>query len=1149
MNAIMVTDGEYNEITSNVTITEEKVTVTLAKDQTVYITGIPTGTTYTITEQNHDDYKLSSITNGGSGTVTANTIAEFVATNVEKPNTGNLVVTKLIHHSYGDSYAIPDNTVFEIKVNLGNAFADRTLTNAVSESDVYLDGTQNVGQSITSATADANGVFTFTFGHMDDVTFYNLPEGTEYDVTETIPSTATGWTNQITYDEQEHKIVAEETHNIDVKNTYDPSYSTQVDISVEVTKNLDGITWEGLEAGAKFEFQIEKYNAESKSWNEVSLTNGASFEISKVENATQLTKVTLTKEQLNILANEVGTHYYRISEKTGNLSGITYDATHAYFRVIVTDNNLMDEKFEYTIEAANNATLDGNTIKATFTNRYNSTTANINIKKILENNTGVDVPMNSFEFVLCENENCTKDGNCTSSATHKTVRPNVNGDVIIPMTYEAWNPQIDYTAVQNEETKVYTQTYVYYLFEKPTSIAGMSCLTNQVKVTVTITEEVKITKDDSTNQGSYTVTKLTSTVKYEDNDEVAVENDTDATFKNTYELASATATISGSKTFAGRDMNANEEFKFELYKATSEYQIEETTGYPKVSSSVKGLKNEESKVFSFAETFDEAGTYYYIVKEQVPADAANGVKAGITYDTSEYRVEIKVTPHDTEQELEVKDENIKVFKAGGGANEIAFTNTYSITGSTKATLDVTKVLTGRDLKEDEFKFSLYKADSEYNTVDNDGNTENGTTPIDGNIGHYANTGKLKLPELQYTAPGTYYYVLKENIPSETEKLGGVTYDEKAINISVKVSDNGVGGLAIGESDITYTGDAKFTNTYEASPADKVIITGEKFYVDESNQQLELKGGEFKFGLHETDDNYVIDLAKDVKHTTNGANGLAVDQFAFELNFDKKGTYYYVIHEELGDSPTIIYDTTIYHVMVVVLDNGSGKLNTLVNVTDVNGNRVNFTYGDTKEFKNIEKNVTPIDVPFNIKKTIVKTGNADHTLSGFEFEIKNVTTGEVYSKKPVSDKNGDALFNVQYTKADIGKTYTYEIREINAGKKNMIYDDTVYIVDVTVEYVGNNLAVIAELNGQIVENVLLEFENTYSGKLPKPDPIIDPGKDVTVSETPEYYPAPQQPTQGGGSATGDSANIAIFAALACAAVLGLSGITIYKRKKN
>ena len=1156
-SAVKVTDADYNEIESGVTITAEKVTVTLAKDQTVYVTGVPVGTAYTIEEQSHADYRLSSITNNGRGTVTEDTIENFVATNVEKPKTGNLVVTKYVNHNYGDNFVLPQNTVFEIKVDLGSVFANKTLDNTVSTTEVYLDGTQKIKngdvyetQPITSATADSNGVFTFTFGHMDDVTFYNLLEDASYTVTEMIPTTVSGWTNQIDYSADEHKIVAEATHNVDVINTYDATWPTPVDMNVEVTKNLEGIEWSKLAEGAKFEFQIEKYNAETENWELIPLANDAAFEIAKVEDAAQTESVTLTKEELNIQENEVGTHYYRISEKEGSLEGITYDGRYAYFQINVTDDNLMDGAFSYEVEAANNATFDAsnNTIRAIFTNSFNSTAANINIKKLLENNTGVDVSMSNFQFVLCTNAECSGTESCAAKDGHIIVQPDVNGDALIPLTFTATEegfiekePSTD-SEDSNITVKEYEKVITYYLSEITGTIAGMDYSDAKVAVTVTLQKTVEIIPGVEEGTETTEVTSFTSSVMYEnDEDEVASDQDTDATFKNIYELNPATATVSGTKTFSGRDMQNGEVFEFELYKTDSNYAIVETAGYPKTSSSVTGLKNGENGEFSFSENFEQANTYYYIVKEKLPEDLTGAVKDGVTYDLSEYRVEVVVTPHESENKL-VATTNIS--KVGGGASTIDFINTYTVTGSTSTTLKATKILTGRELNEDEFTFSLYEADENYNPVDYDEDEENGITPIDGNIGHYANKGELKIPELEYTATGTYYYVLKENIPDAENALGGVTYDDKTqVRISVTVSDNGKGGLVIEENAVTYTDDATFTNAYEAKPADPVIITGDKFYVDASNKQLELKGGEFKFALYEADEDYVVDQTKEVRYAINGEEGLAPDQFAFELNYNEKGTHYYVLQEEAGSNPTIIYDETLYRVMVVVRDDGNGQLKALVNVSDEDGNHVTLGYGGAKEFKNIEKTVAPVELPLNIKKTIVEKTSKKHTLSGFKFEIKNVTTGEVYPEKPVSNNDGKTLFNVQYTKADIGKTYTYEIREINTGIKDMTYDTAVYKVEVAVNYVRDELVLTIKVNGESVEDVELAFKNIYSGKRTKRDPIIDPGKDAAV---PEYYPAP---TYGAGGSTGDSANIIAYVAAAFIACVGGAALVFYKRKKR
>ena len=80
-------------------------------------------------------------------------------------------------------------------------------------------------------------------------------------------------------------------------------------------------------------------------------------------------------------------------------------------------------------------------------------------------------------------------------------------------------------------------------------------------------------------------------------------------------------------------------------------------------------------------------------------------------------------------------------------------------------------------------------------------------------------------------------------------------------------------------------------------------------------------------------------------------------------------------------------------------------------------------------------------------------------------VGNTTNDDIDTRKNVADDNGDdienpwyntapAKFEVQYTQADIGKTYTYYILEENTGDEFIEYDDRYEKVTVTVSDTGH-----------------------------------------------------------------------------------------------
>ncbi|WP_061586828.1 Cna B-type domain-containing protein [Streptococcus oralis] len=126
----------------------------------------------------------------------------------------------------------------------------------------------------------------------------------------------------------------------------------------------------------------------------------------------------------------------------------------------------------------------------------------------------------------------------------------------------------------------------------------------------------------------------------------------------------------------------------------------------------------------------------------------------------------------------------------------------------KAKIKANKKLTGRELKADEFEFTL---------TDQDGNVkETVKNDKDGNV---------KFSALEFDKVGTFTYKIAEKAGTAT----GITYDTKTITATVTVADNGKGGL---EATVAYDDEKAFENTY--TPA-KTEVSVKKVWDDKNNQ--------------------------------------------------------------------------------------------------------------------------------------------------------------------------------------------------------------------------------------------------------------------------------------------------------------------------
>ena len=228
--------------------------------------------------------------------------------------------------------------------------------------------------------------------------------------------------------------------------------------------------------------------------------------------------------------------------------------------------------------------------------------------------------------------------------------------------------------------------------------------------------------------------------------------------------ASATATLSGSKTLEGRTLK-DDEFKFKISVAEGS---EENTPLPDETS----VTNTADGSITFGTiTFSKTGTYLYDVVEDTSM-LPEGVSA-VTRDPQ--RVEVKVTLGD--------DGALKAETVG----ELKFVNTYSAK-PTSVSLKATKVLKGAQLTDGAFTFEILNNDEVMDSVTNDAE------------------GNIAFKELTLDKAGTYTFKIVEVAGDKK----GMTYDATEHTVTVRVDDNGQGQLVVAAID----GDnPTFTNTY------------------------------------------------------------------------------------------------------------------------------------------------------------------------------------------------------------------------------------------------------------------------------------------------------------------------------------------------
>ena len=397
----------------------------------------------------------------------------------------------------------------------------------------------------------------------------------------------------------------------------------------------------------------------------------------------------------------------------------------------------------------------------------------------------------------------------------------------------------------------------------------------------------------------------------------------------------------------------------------------------------------------------------------------SGSEAGYTYDDHSETVTVKVTDNG--------DGTLKAKPSYSKAEGAIFTNTYSATG--KVQLKAKKVLNGKALKAEQFSFKL-------DGVGNDVHQEKKN----------AADGTVKFDEISYDqddAGKTFTYTIKEVPGSEA----GYIYDDHSETVTVKVTDNGDGTLKAKPSYAKAEG-AVFTNTYTYSATGKVQLEAKKVLNGKA-----LKADQFTFTL---DGDKVHQVKKNAADGTVKFDAISYDQD------DVGKTFTYTIKEEAGSEAGYTYDNHSETVTVTVTDNGDGTLKAEPSYAKAEGAVFTNTYTYSATGK----------VQLEAKKVLNgKALKADQ----FTFTLDGDKVHQV--KKNAAD--GTVKFDaISYDQDDVGKTFTYTIKEEAGSEAGYIYDNHSETVTVTVTDNGDgtlDTAVAYDADGAVFMNYTIDFK--------------------------------------------------------------------------
>ena len=386
---------------------------------------------------------------------------------------------------------------------------------------------------------------------------------------------------------------------------------------------------------------------------------------------------------------------------------------------------------------------------------------------------------------------------------------------------------------------------------------------------------------------------------------------------------------------------------------------------------------------------------------------------------------------------EVDDKgNILTEKKAGYSVEktdnLTIKNKYSV-NSLNIDIAVSKELSGNrleKLKQDEFEFILKSEDGR--EIQKVRNSEN---------------GEIVFRNVNFTEKGTYNFVIVEVNGGKT--INGVRYDNKEINVTVKVIDDGKGNLT---SEVSYPNNEKrFINEY--IPAEKTSVTlGAKKVLEGKT----LEEGKYSFELKDEKD-------KVLQTVTNKADG-TISFAGIEYDESQVGTHKYKISEVAGNETGVTYDKTVYEVEVSV-------------TKDAQTNRLNATVSKTPEELKFTNQYTPAE------KTSVTLG-AKKVLEGkaleegkYSFELKDEKDKVLQTVTNKAD--GTISFaGIEYDESQVG-THKYKISEVAGNETGVTYDKTVYEVEVSVIKDAQTNRLNATVSKTPEE---LKFTNTFIQKM-------------------------------------------------------------------
>lgn len=434
---------------------------------------------------------------------------------------------------------------------------------------------------------------------------------------------------------------------------------------------------------------------------------------------------------------------------------------------------------------------------------------------------------------------------------------------------------------------------------------------------------------------------------------------------------------------------------------------------------------------------------------------------------------------------------------------VAFENSYEATGTLggegNAAINATKTLTGRAAAAGEFSFSV--RDAQGNVVATASNRASGDGVAAGlafsPIAYTTDALERMVADGIATRAADGSWVIPYTVSEDgTDRLpAGVTAATSSFGITVKVTDNGKGGLDVA---VIYPegsdGTLSFVNAYSAGEATVDLAGTKTLALSQAGLGLTQAGiaGKYTFKIEPLDGAPApVDASgKTVTEAANDAAGnVALGHVTFkqpsdldDVEIDGGGlrtkTFTYRVSES-GSVDGVVNDATATRTFMVrvVEDTAAGTL--VAEVLPAEGTpegKGAFEFTNTYGV-----NPTPSSVTDQIKVS-KKLKGRDLAEGEFEFQLVEIAADGSESVVATGKNAADgtvALSPVTYTAPG---THSYELRESAGTAGGVTYDKTTYRVRTTVTDAGNGtLAVkheLADAEGNAAGDTSAIFTNGY-----------------------------------------------------------------------